>query len=57
MRFNMNKILSYIMLLFIIGCSSNQNVLRIDDLLGVLSETGAPVTVEVKLNKEQLVAV
>ena len=45
------------MLLFIIGCSSNQNVLRIDDLLGVLSETGAPVTVEVKLNKEQLVAV
>ena len=38
------------------GCSSNQNVLIIDDVQGVLGETEAPVLVEVKLDKNQVIA-
>ncbi len=42
--------------LAMLGCSSNQNVLIIDDVHGVLGETEAPVKVEVVLEHNQLIA-
>ena len=51
----MNAITICILLLGLLGCSDKQQELLIEDVHGVLSETKAPVSVEVKLNKDQLV--
>ncbi len=45
-----------ILLLGIPGCSTNQNELIIEDVFGVLGETKAPVSVEVKLERSQVIA-
>jgi hypothetical protein len=52
----MNAITICILLLGLLGCSDKQQELLIEDVHGVLSETKAPVSVEVKLNKDQLAA-
>lgn len=38
------------------ACSCSQNMLRIDDVSGALGKTKAPVSVETKLNKYQIIA-
>lgn len=52
----MNAITICILLLGLLGCSDKQQELLIEDVQGVLSETKAPVSIEVNLNKDQLVA-
>jgi len=52
----MNAITICILLLGLLGCSDKQQELLIEDEHGVLSETKAPVSVEVNLNKDQLAA-
>ena len=52
----LNAIMICILLLCVPGCSSNQKELIIDDVRGVLGETKAPVSVEVKLDKYQVIA-
>ena len=52
----MNAITICILLLGLLGCSDKQQELLIEDVYGVLSETKAPVSVEVNLNKDQLAA-
>lgn len=52
----MNAITICILLLGLLGCSDKQQELLIEDVHGVLSETKAPVSVEVNLNKDQLEA-
>ena len=52
----LNAIMICILLLGVTGCSTNQNELIIDDVHGVLEETKAPVSVEVKLEKSQIIA-
>lgn len=52
----LNAITICILLLGLLGCSDKQQELLIEDVHGVLSETKAPVSVEVNLNKDQLEA-
>jgi len=52
----MNAITICVLLLGLLGCSDKQQELLIEDAHGVLSETKAPVSLEVKLNKDQLAA-
>ena len=51
-----NTITACILLLALLGCSNKQQELIIDDAHGVLGATKAPVSIEVKLNKDQLAA-
>ena len=57
---NINAFLTKGMFLVIIcGClllTCNQDVLKVDDSEGVLGETNAPVSIEIKLNKNQTAA-
>lgn len=50
------KILICILILGMFACSSNENVLTIDDVSGVLGQTKAPVSIEIILNKRQATA-
>ena len=52
----MNAITICILLLGLFGCSDKQQEVLIEDVAGVLSETKAPVSVEVELNRDQLLA-
>jgi hypothetical protein len=52
----LNAIVISLLMLGMPGCSSNKDVLIIDDENGVLGESEAPVVVEVKLDKNQVIA-
>ncbi len=51
-----NTITACILLLALMACSNEKKELLIEDVHGILSDTKAPVSVEVKLNKDQLAA-
>ncbi len=52
----LSKSLICILMLGVSACSPNPNVLIIDDVHGVLGATRAPVSVEIELDKNQLIA-
>lgn len=50
------KSLNYILVFGMIACSFNQDVIVIDDISGALGKTKAPVSIELELNKYQVIA-
>ena len=52
----LTKILICILILGMLACSSDQNTLIIDDVSGVPGNTKAPISVKIKLNKNQAIA-